>query len=186
MWSVGAAIPELRELARDRKTRVIHGLEHATANLLQVAGRTVHGGLTHAGFFELHVTNEGKAEEQAKTVRRAVQSAIRRVRHGDERLAYHPQCGTSFLVMAVILSLMALASGVIGFFMRVAPGTLLAIAGIYAAIIFFAARPLGLLAQRFLTVSTAFRSARILRMVRTLTHEGSRACFDVYLHVRDR
>ena len=145
----------------------------------------VYGGATRRGFFELHLCNEGRAENQAVSVRKAANAAIRRIRAGERRLAYHAKCGTSHLVMATLVSLMALSSAVVGFFMDLRPVILLILGGSYVAVLLLAARPLGLLAQRLLTVSTAFRSARVLRVVRTLTHDGDRVCFDVYVHVRE-
>ena len=184
LWSLGSSFRELRALARDRTTRVIHGLEHATAKVLSQEGSIVYGGLTHTGFFELHLYREGKAEDQAATVRAAVKAAVRRIRGGERGLAYHPQCGTSMLVTVTLMALMALASAAIGLFMDLSPRILLAVGGTYVGVLLVAARPLGLLAQRFLTVSTSFRSARVLRVVRGLERDGDGACYDVYFNVR--
>lgn len=184
LWSLGSSLRELRDLARDRKTRVIHGLEHAAIRVLLDDGHIVYGGLTHPAFFEVHLYNEGKAEKQASVVRKAVTTAIRRVRDGERRLAYDHRCGTSMLVSVLLVALMAVASTVVGFFYHLSPLVLLIIGAAFVGTTLIAARPLGLLAQLLLTVSASFRSARVLRIVRTLPAGGERVCFDVYLHVR--
>ena len=184
LWSLGSSFRELRDLARDRTTRIIHGLEHATIRILLDEGSIVYGGLTHTGFFEIHLHREGKEEHQAATVRAAVKAAVRRIRAGERGLAYHPQCGTSLLVAVTVLALMALSSAAIGLFVDLRPQTLLAVGGAYVGVLLVGVRPLGWLAQRFLTVSTSFRSARVLRVVRSIERDGDGACFDVYFNVR--
>jgi len=184
LWSLGKSLRELRDLARDRTTRVIHGLEHAAAKLLVAEGNVVHGGLTHDGFFELYMEPEGKAQHQAAKVRDAVKRAIRRIRAGERHLAYHPKCGTSMLVTVALLALMALSAAVIGLLVDLRPRTLVVIGGVFVGIILVAARPLGLLTQLLLTVSTSFRSARVLRVVLGLERAGEIACYAVYFNVR--
>src|SRR4030095_10914817 len=49
LWTLGASFREIRDLARDQATRIIHGLEHAAAQILEGEGLAVLGGLTHAG-----------------------------------------------------------------------------------------------------------------------------------------
>lgn len=185
LWSLGSELRELRELVRNRRTRIIHGFEHAAAKILEADNQIVYGGVTRRGFFELHLYNQGSEKSQAAAMRKATNAAIRRIRAGERSLAYHPQCGTSMLVTATMVSLMALSSTAVGLMMELRPVTLLSLGGSYVALLLLGARPLGLLAQRFLTVSTDFRSARVLRVVRTITHGGDRVCFDVYVFVRE-
>ncbi len=184
LWTLGTSLRELRDLVRDRRTRIIHGLEHAAATLLVRDGEMVYGGLTHPTFFELHLSRQTGGGGQAKTIRRSVQEAIRRIRAGERRLAFHPRCGTSILVTVFLVAVMAVASAVIGFFMHLRAEAVLGTAAAFLLLIIVGARPLGLLAQRFFTVSTDLRSARVVRIIRSLTGGGDRVCYNVYLNVR--
>jgi len=183
-WALGSTFGELRDLARNKKTRVIHGLEHAAAKILEEQKTTVHGGLTHDGYFEIYVDKARSEAHQAAAVRRAANAAIRRVRAGERHLAFHRNCGTSMLVTAILVALIATASTLVGLFMTVSPRALLALGASYVVLLLLGARPLGLLAQRLLTVSTTFRSARILRIVRSHIARGEVERYDVYLFVR--
>jgi hypothetical protein len=185
LWMLGASFREVRDLARDRTTRIIHGLEHATAKVLEAAGHKLLGGLTHPGYFELYISTDTADANQAKLLRKAANEAIRRVRDGERSLALHPRCGTSLLVTILLLALVALGAAAVGFFMQLGPVGLLAIGGGFALVVVVGGRSLGLLAQRLLTVSTALRSARILRIERRLeSFEYIR--YDVHLSVRPR
>ena len=72
LWSLGSSFRELRDLARDRTTRIIHGLEHATIRILLDEGSIVYGGLTHTGFFEidLHTGREKRSTRQRRSAQR--------------------------------------------------------------------------------------------------------------------
>jgi hypothetical protein len=60
------------------------------------------------------------------------------------------------LVTVALLALMALSAAVIGLLVDLRPRTLVVIGGVFVGIILVAARPLGLLTQLLLTVSTSF------------------------------
>jgi len=187
-WMLGASFHELRDLAHDRTTRIIHGLEHAAAKILDEEGVSVLGGLTHPGYFELYFSPESVNRDQAKRLRRAVTSAIRRIRDGERHLAFHPRCGTSLLVTGLLVALLALASATVGLLMELRPAVLLCVGASLVLAVVVGARPLGLLTQRLLTVSTKLRSARVLRIVHRLEgHDDIRlVSFGVYLAVKPR
>ena len=88
------------------------------------------------------------------------------------------------LVTVALLALMALSAAAIGLFADLRPLTLLVIGGAFVGTMVVAARPLGLLTQVLLTVSTSFRSARVLRVVLGLERDGQVACYAVYFNIR--
>jgi hypothetical protein len=181
LLALASSLGEIRALLRDRETRVIHGLEHACASILERDGQRPLAGQTHSGFFELDVASDGGAT--VGVVRRAVNEAIRTIRDGHPRLAYHPRCGTSLLVAATLVATILVAGSAVGLYLGL-PVRVVASATVLCAVLAgFAARPLGLLAQR-LTVATRFRSASIHRIVRIATGGGRIARFAVYLRVR--
>ena len=182
--AVVASFGELRAFARDRTNRVIHGLEHATIKLLLGDGRAALGGLTHDGFFEVTIANDGRASITA--VRTAVRRAIKRIRAGEDGLAYDPRCGTSRLVALTVSAVIILAGTLIGVLADVDGGVIAASTIAAAAIGWLASRPLGLAAQRAWTVSTRFRRARIARITRTITGDGAGAIFLVHLVIDTR
>jgi hypothetical protein len=163
-------------------------LEHATAKLLDKEGVSVLGGLTHPGYFELYFAPESVDRDQAKRLRRAVNAAIRRIRDGERGLAFHPRCGTSLLVTVLLVALLALAAAGVGLLMQLRPAMLLSVGSGMILVVVVGARPLGLLTQRLLTVSTKLRSARVLRIVRRLegADDVKLVCYDVHLAVRPR
>ena len=89
------------------------------------------------------------------------------------------------LIAVLLVALAALASGVVGLFMHLRPQVVLAIGVGFVALVVVGARPLGLLAQRLLTVSTALRSARVLRIVRRIENDYV-IVYEVHLSVRPR
>ena len=176
---VVANLGEVRALVRDRTNRVIHGLEHATLKLLEQTGLTAVGGQTHDGFFEITVRNEGRASIEA--VRSAAWHAVRRIPEGDTALAYDPRCGTSLAVALSLIAVIVVAGGVVGLALGLDPGVVIAATIIAALAGWFAARPLGLLAQRAWTVSTDFRYGRVAKITRTTSGDGRDAIFLVHV-----
>ena len=176
-----AGLGELRALVRDRKNRVIHGLEHATVKLLEEGGHKPLFGQTHDGFFELTVRHEGRVSEGV--VQDATRQAIRRIWSGDRALAFDPRCGTSLLVALALVAMIVVLGCAIGFVLGADLGAIAAATGVAGALGWFAARPLGLAAQRAWTVSTNFHSARVVHTTRTISPDGSRALFVVHVAV---
>ncbi|HEX8114379.1 MAG TPA: DUF6391 domain-containing protein [Kofleriaceae bacterium] len=179
--AVVASLGELRHLVRDRRTRVIHGLEHACARLLERQGHTVIAGQTHPGFFELEVVNDGRAS--AVAVEQATTEAIARIAAGERALALDPRCGTSLLVGAISVSALLVAATIAGLVAGIARGPLILGTAVAALLVWCGARRLGLLVQRALTVSTSFAAARGHRIARMPSASGDTAMFLVYVQV---
>jgi len=164
---------ELRALASDRSARIIHGIEHATASVLEERGLTVlHGQTTH-GLFLIELAHDGKHYEDLEhTVGEAAADAVSRIRFGEHRLAYDARCGTSMLVAIALLAFAIVGSGVLGLLLDVPGGinfALTVFAGLLARVF---ARRAGLAAQRWLTVSTEFSSAIITRVDKRVSSDG--------------
>jgi hypothetical protein len=179
--AVAASLGELWDLARDHRTRVIHGLEHACIKLLERQGRKVIAGQTHLGFFELTIVNDGRAS--AVAVEQATTEAIARIAAGERSLALHRRCGTSLIVGAVTVSALILTATVVGVIEGVPRGPLILGTAVAALLVWRGSRTLGLLAQRAATVSTAFAAALVHRIVRVADASGDTATFLVHLHV---
>jgi hypothetical protein len=177
-----ASLDELRALVRDHHTQVIHGLEHACLKLLERRGLEHRGGRTHEGFFEIEVKNNGRASIEA--VRQATYEAMTRLAQGERSLALDPRCGTSLMVAVFIVSALIVFTTVAAFLIGVPAGILAAGTAVAALLVWFASRPLGLLAQRTLTVSTSFVGAAVHRIVRVVGASGDTATFLVYLRIQ--
>ena len=87
-----------------RRIRRNHGLEHATIHMLSrkqknlnIAGRS-----TNTGFYLYGNVPTGEVEA-------AAQEALHRMRHGEQGLAIHPNCGTGLVTAGVLTSITALA-----------------------------------------------------------------------------
>ncbi len=164
---------ELRALAGDRSTRIIHGLEHATANVLEERGLQILRGQTTDGMFTLDIVHDGKHYEGLETtVADATADAVSRIRFGERDLAFDPRCGTSQLVAATLLGLAIVGAGIAGLALDVPAGTTFAFtvaAGLAARVL---ARSAGLAAQRWLTVSIDFASAVVTRVDTRISSDG--------------
>lgn len=180
--AVFGSLGELRALVRDQRTRVIHGLEHACLKLLDRQGCKARGGKTHAGFFEIEVVNDGRAAVHA--VRQATYEAMTRVAHGEASLVFDPRCGTSLMVGVALVSILIVVAAIVGLVAGAPPGILAASTVVIALLAWWGSRPLGLLAQRTLTVSTSFAAAAVQRIVRVVHASGETATFLVYIHVQ--
>lgn len=172
-----SSLGELRAVVADRATRVVHGLEHACLAVLEQRGHTIHGGRTEPGRFAIEISNDGRVS--ALEVRRATREAVIRIAGGEEALAYSPRCGTSLFVALLLLSLVAVGGATCALLLGAsAPHVILgcSVLGILARA---AARPLGLLAQRTLTVSTQFVSAFVGEVTIEVSADGQRTRFVV-------
>jgi hypothetical protein len=170
---IASSSAAIRELARDRKTRILHGLEHATIKLLERRDLEVRSGCTFDGFFVLDVEHDGRWWERLDEVRDAATEAIARIRAGEHKLAYDRRCGTSLLVaglvVAVAITAVWIAALVLGW-----PDEIVMSATIGAlGIAMLSARTLGLAAQRVLTVSTELASARVIEVTRRALADAS-------------
>jgi hypothetical protein len=172
---------ELARLIRDRRTRVIHGLEHATANVLEHDGIRMLQGRTMRGHFALELGNDGRTSLAA--VRSAVEQAVDRVAGGEAKLALHPRCGTSVMLAVTSLALLIVASTALGVIRGVPAGWIVLWTATLALLTLRAARPAGLWAQRWLTVSTRFASARAGTISYDVAADGRTAVFLVPMTV---
>lgn len=177
---VFAAIPEILALARDQRTRVIHGLEHATIAVLGERGIASPWGSTREREFDVCVEKGKDATPSA--IRNACDTAISRVRAGETALAYTPKCGSTWLMLFALTAAMNLLLGGAGLLLQLSPLTLLALVGLVICGVIFGFEPLGLYFQRRWTVATDFKRARITRVVRRES-DDSTVTFEVSLAV---
>jgi len=143
-----------------------HALEHATIVLLSKRYPDVRlSGVSFApGFFVF-----GDAPTEA--VRAAADVALGRLRGGEPEMAIHERCGTNLAVAGLLTGLAAMSVARLrkpyNSFSNIVVATTAAIV---------AARPLGLLVQRYVTTRTPASNMRILG-VRRVTFMGSPAHF---------
>lgn len=145
----------------DQRTRILHGLEHATIAVLAERGIHVRSGVTHTGEFLLWLDHDGRTWQRSAEIRIAARDAIVRVMSGEHALAYSPQCGTSYLVAICLYAIGVVVAGAVAAALGAPLGITWAVtvaAGLAARAI---ARPAGMAAQRWLTVSTDIASARV-------------------------
>src|SRR5262249_57664637 len=181
---LGAVIsPSVASLARDRRTRVTHGLEHATIHVLQEMGAEVRHGLTIRNTFMIELDNDGRNWDRYHDVLTATLAAIGRITAGERGIAYAPDCGTSLMVGYAVWAIAVFAAGVAAAILGVPIG--ITFAGTVAAALAarLSKRALGLAAQHWLTVSTDFVSASHVRVARDLIAAGTRVVFTVTLDV---
>lgn len=166
---------ELRALAGYRTTRVIHGLEHATATVLGERGLDVRSGETSHGMFTLEVDPRGirdRYETFETTVRDAASDAISRIRFGETALAYRADCRASETAAGCLLALAIVGAGMVAVILGAAIAP--TFAGTVAAGLLARAstRRAGLAVQRWLTVSTALSSAVVTHVEKRRSSDG--------------
>jgi hypothetical protein len=180
-------VPAVRALVRDPRIRILHGLEHATINVLEQRGIPVCSGVTirvrGRGLFDLAFVNDGTNAEHVAAIRGATLEAIRRLRGGEHALAYDPRCGTSYLVGRLVVVLATAAAATLALALGAPYGY--AYVGIVVAMLLAwrGARPLGLAAQRAFTVSHRFASARVDAVERDVSPRGSLVYYAVHMTV---
>jgi hypothetical protein len=168
-----SASRELRALATDRATRIVHGIEHATMNVLEERGVPCFAGQTTTGMFVIEIRHDGRHYETLETtVRDAATDAISRIRFGDRKLAYDTRCGTSLLVAYALLAFAIVAAGIAALAAGMAAGHAYVITVAAAALGWLARQRAGLAAQRWLTVSTDFSSALVTRVDKRISADG--------------
>lgn len=168
-------------IIKDNQTRVAHGLEHATLNVLVEHDVPVRWGATH-GSDRFMIMLERGNEARLSDIRIAASAAIRRVMCGERSLLYHWGCGTSDLVAAIgiwaVLLTAGLAAGLLGGSSGVAFALLVTLGNLWRALNV----NLGLVAQRLFTVSSRFTSARVVD-VRLVGTRKDEVVFEVVLAV---
>ena len=156
-------------LACDPKLRIVHGIEHATAKLLEEGGVPVPSAQSERGGFVLELASD--ADVRDDEVARAAGEAIARLRAGETRLAYDRDCGTvhgcRFALPPIAAGAAAMGAGALGL-----PELFtLALAAGLAAAAYLARRPVGMFLQRVATVSTRFAAATVT-CVESRPHAG--------------
>jgi hypothetical protein len=165
--------PDLRALARNKRTRILHGLEHATINLMLQRGFPVRSGCTYDGEFVIRIDHDGRSWNRLLEIRDIARDAIIRIVRGERELAYTPECGTSWLVGYCLLALAIVGSGLVGRMLGAPVGVVFA-ASVGAAICARAVkRPLGLWVQRHVSVSTDVLVASIKDMQPSVSSDGN-------------
>lgn len=142
---------EAGDLLLTRRVRQNHALEHATVTILtaDMPGLSVSARSNTRGFTIF-------ADLDPALVRRAADEAMTRLRAGEAELAIHPNCGTNLAVgmsLALVGSLWSLTA--MRQRTRLASAMVSSLAGIMVA------RPLGSLAQKYLTTIPDVRDVRI-------------------------
>lgn len=135
-----------------RRVRQNHALEHATVTILtqEQPGLSVSARSNTRGFTIF-------ADLDPSLTHRCAVQALERLRAGESELAIHPNCGTNLAVgmsLAMIGSLWALTATRPR--TRVMSALMSSVAGV------FAARPVGSLAQRYLTTATDLNDVRLV------------------------
>lgn len=160
---------EAGDLLLAKRVRQNHALEHATVTILtnDLPGLSVSARSNRHGFTIF-------ADLDTALVRRAADEAMERLRAGETELAIHPNCGTN-LAVGMSLALMGSLYSLTAMRQR----TRLATALGSAVASFMVARPLGTLAQKYLTTQPNLNDLRIVdvrsrrlfgrRVVETLT-----------------
>jgi hypothetical protein len=128
----------------NQRVRRNHALEHATANVLEERyGIRNVAGMAFRDGFALYGVQLHPAELMA-----AAREALLRLQSGETRLALHPRCGTSLLVGQFLFALVFLT-----IFLFISHFSMLEVLLLFVLSVLLA-KPLGLLAQRYLTTST--------------------------------
>lgn len=129
----------------DKQVRRNHALEHATANVIEekYGKKDRVAGMAFKDGFYLY----GDLPPVPYLID-AAREGLARLRNGETGLALHPRCGTSLAVAQFILALIFVA-----LFFFIQHVSLLHVLGAFA-IYAFTAKPLGLLAQKYITTST--------------------------------
>ncbi len=177
-----AFVPALSALL-DERTRVIHGLEHATIAVLAERGLAVSHGVTLPGMFDLALRNDGRSWDRAPMIRAAVADAIRRVSAGERALVYTDRCGTSYVVGILLTCLALSAAGAVAFAYGIPHGYAFAGTVVTLALARLASRGLGLLAQRLLSVSARTATATVGAIEPAVSPDGNFIYYVVHISV---
>lgn len=151
LWTLYRLPGQFLQIARDKRRRRNHALEHATVHVLEErAGRSLRiGGFAEPdGFFLQGVTDPD-------TILQAAHEGLRRLQAGEHKLALHPRCGTTLVAAQGLAALTFLA------FLLVSPRFIFVGIGAALLLSIWLARPLSLFLQRTLTTSTDVKGLSI-------------------------
>jgi hypothetical protein len=158
-------------MRNDQRLRISHGVEHATVDLLALQGAPVTQGTAHADHFVLSLERDDHFDVWLARVRETTEIAIARYASGDTALAYAHTCGTS-TQLAFLLRLAAVAVPGVALHLLGAPAHFMLLAWLLAVRTSQAIdKPLGILAQRWFTVSTEFESVAVGEVLSSETEE---------------
>jgi hypothetical protein len=151
----------MQKLNAITRTRINHGLEHATLNLLtRTQTRTpLVGHSDRGGFWVI-------GELSTSTLTETVHRALTKLKNGQEQLAIHPNCGTNLLTSGILAGL-AGTTGLLGVGSsrrdKIERFPLIVLLSMLALII---ARPLGPILQKHLTTSGKPGNLQITKIAR--------------------
>ncbi len=170
-----------------RETRVVHGLEHATIAVLTGRGAEVYDGQAQADAFTVRLVAASSAQVSAADVEDALREAAQRIRAGEVDLALSRRCGTSMVVGVLGAAVLVAAGAAVAFLSNATWLVGVGLVAAFAAFLFGGATQLGLLAQRWATVSTDFVAARPREVLRQATSSGTliELCVRVELELAD-
>lgn len=146
----------LDDIVLSRRTRQNHALEHATITILSgmLPNLSISAHSNPWGFIVF-------GDVDLSQLRRAAEEALGRLQAGEAELAIHPNCGTNIAVglsLMTIGTMLGMASGRIR--TRVASAAAASVIGLVAA------RPLGQLAQKYVTTLPNLEGVRITEIFR--------------------
>jgi hypothetical protein len=182
LWSlVLAALSPfaLVPLVRDRHARIAHGLEHATIAILRAQNIAVSEGGSRTDRFFVVLPEP----TSSNAIKKAARSAIARITAGETGLAYAPKCGTSRILGRAVAGLVIVGVGITGWVYGIPHGVVFALSVMAVVLGRSVAAPLGMLGQRWWTVSTAFTAARIASVTRHIDDTTRRTRFEVTLAI---
>lgn len=170
----------------DHRTRILHGLEHATIAILLERRMPVLSGVTHRGQFLIVIDNNGRTWEREAEIGDAAREAIRRVMAGEHALAYTIHCGTSYLVAIALFAFAVVGAGLGAGLLGAPVGIMWAVTVGAALVARTIARRTGLAVQRWLTVSTDLAHGTVINVERSVTSDGDRIHAVVSIDVTPR
>lgn len=146
-----------RNLGVIAKLRRNHGIEHATAHVLQEWDPQITlAGLADPTGFSLI------GDIETERLERAVKQALERMKKGEAHLAVHPRCGTQLVTLGALTALAALLSQGRRPQLKRLPDVI--VATTLAAVV---AQPIGLALQKYGTTSPDVQNARLARITKS-------------------
>ncbi len=139
------------KIAFDKQLRRNHALEHATINVLE----EYFPGKQFSGYSEKNGFKLIGWLPAPEVVYEAAQEGLQRLQKGEKKLAVHKRCGTTFLISNLLF-----ASAILIILLGVGKFSFLTWVILIIGAMFIA-KPLGILAQKYLTTQTDVQSIYI-------------------------
>ncbi len=174
-------------IVNDPRTRICHGLEHATLAVLDEQLQIPLHGFTH-GQDRFIVASPAGGLELGRVCDAATQ-AIARVQAGERSLIYTHHCGTSDLISAATLWVMFLAIAAVAGLLGSSGPVYFLIGGLLLRVWLATHGAIGLLSQRLFTVSHQFDSAAVtfVRSINSISgwqRPDSEVWFEVFIELQ--